>query len=246
MIQFIYHSTKKLALGARSYWNGLLSLPYPNNCSICSAEHSIEKSKLCLLCLSELPFTFYEKDLKTSRVAEVFFGRAKIKNVYAMLFFETGNYTQKLLHKLKYENDKELAKYLGTLIGKKLKAESLNDKIDYYIPVSLHSKKEFTRGYNQSEVLAEGISEILPAPILNNFVKKKKHNSSQTKKNRQDRIDNVTDLFYVSESSVLNGKHIVLVDDVLTTGATLESIANTLHQAVPQLQISIFTLAFAK
>lgn len=163
-----------------------------------------------------------------------------------MLFFETGNYTQKLLHKLKYENDKELAKYLGTLIGKKLKAESLNDKIDYYIPVSLHSKKEFTRGYNQSEVLAEGISEILPAPILNNFVKKKKHNSSQTKKNRQDRIDNVTDLFYVSESSVLNGKHIVLVDDVLTTGATLESIANTLHQAVPQLQISIFTLAFAK
>ena len=246
MNKLLHHIYKKTTSSISSYWDGLLSFPYPNNCSICRAEHSNEKSKICHLCLSELPLTYFEKDLKNSKVAEVFFGRVKIENTYSMLFFESGNSTQKLLHKLKYENDKELARYLGRLMGSKLKEELSSSTIDYFIPVSLHSKKEFSRGYNQSEIIAEGIAETFPSIQLKGIIKKKKHNTSQTRKNRQERIDNVNALFYVSDSTQIKGKHIALIDDVLTTGATLESISKTLIRAVPDIKISIFTLAFAK
>ncbi|MGB0932634.1 MAG: ComF family protein [Lishizhenia sp.] len=229
-----------------SYWQGLLSFPYPNNCLICTNQLSDKNSKLCLLCLSELPFTFYEKDLKNSRVAEIFFGRVNIEYTYSMLFFESANSTQKLLHKLKYENDKELAKYLGRLIGSKLAQENSVTEFDYLLPVSLHSKKEFTRGYNQSELIAQGISEKIQCEVLSGYIKKKKNNQSQTKKNRQQRLDNVSGLFYIKNAGKLNKKHVALIDDVLTTGATLEAMANELIQNTTQTKVSIITLAFSK
>lgn len=228
------------------YWLGLLSFPYPNNCAVCNLEHSVEEDQICLMCSSDLPFTYYETDLKNSKVTEVFFGRIQIEYTYSMLLFDSGNHTQKILHKLKYDNGQDLAIYLGKMMAKKVIGKIDFATIDYLIPVALHAKKEFFRGYNQSKLIAQGFKEISKIPIEENCLKKGRHNTSQTKKNRQERIDNVSNLFYISNKERLKNKHVILIDDVLTTGATLESIASVLKSEVEQIAVSIFTLAFAK
>ncbi|MDX1444568.1 ComF family protein [Lishizhenia sp.] len=164
----------------------------------------------------------------------------------SLLYFKSHSSTQSILHQIKYNHGKSLAIYMGQLMAHKWKASPHFEAFDGIIPVSLHNKKHFKRGYNQSLLLAQGLSEILEIPIYENVLIKRKHNSSQTKKSRAERIDNVAKVFQLQNEETIVHKHILLVDDVLTTGATLEACALLLKENVPGITLSIYTLAYAQ
>ncbi|MDX2359609.1 MAG: phosphoribosyltransferase family protein [Crocinitomicaceae bacterium] len=175
---------------------------------------------------------------------QLFWGRININATYAHLFFEKDKASQTILFNLKYKNNAELGVHFGREIGKVLQKTTAFSNVDAYIPVPLHPKKEFIRGYNQSEVLTKGICEVLDAKMDTKTIVRTKHSETQTKKSRFQRWDNVNTIFKV-KGTIMNYKHIVLVDDVVTTGSTIESIAQTLLTKNPKLSISVVTLAIA-
>ncbi|WP_139230383.1 ComF family protein [Lishizhenia tianjinensis] len=213
---------------------------------MCEKDLPYQQKCLCIDCHDNLRFTHFEQQGKNAYINEIFYGRVYLNLVLSLLYFKTNSSTQNILHQIKYNHGKELAIYLGQLMAEKWKASPHFEAFDGIIPVSLHEKKHFKRGYNQSKLLAQGLSEVFEIPIYDKVLYKGKHNSSQTKKSRAERIDNVRKVFYVKHAESIANKHILLVDDVLTTGATLEACALTLKESVPNLTISIYTLAYAQ
>lgn len=224
----------------------LLSIPFPNRCFVCEKDLPFQQKCLCVDCHTNLRFTHFEIQGKDAYINEIFYGRVYLNLVLSLLYFKTNSSTQTILHQIKYNNGKMLAIYMGQLMAQKWKNSPLFESFDLIIPVSLHEKKQFKRGYNQSKLIAQGLSEVFEIPILENVLVKKAHNSSQTKKSRTERIDNVAKVFAVNNPSLIEGKHILLVDDVLTTGATLEACAIALKQNTQNVIISIYTLAYAQ
>jgi ComF family protein len=225
--------------------NGLLSLIYPRPCLICQSELPENQNYFCFHCIENLHFTDFEKYKEPTSADELFWGRVKIQHVYSCLFFEKGNSTQQILHAIKYKEGKDLGVYMGELMGRRIKTNENYKSIDAIIPIPLHSKKGFVRGYNQSLVIAQGLSNVLGIPIID-AVKRKSHHESQTKKNRFERWDNVKSVF-VSDAEKLKGfKHVAIVDDVLTTGSTLEAAARSIKNVVPDQGVSLLTVAIAK
>jgi ComF family protein len=181
---------------------------------------------------------------KDNPVSQIFWGRVKIEHALSFYYFIKGGILQKLVHEIKYRGAKELAYELGKESAYVLKESDFFSKIDYLCPVPLHKQKEKKRGYNQSEWIARGLSEVLNIPVEKNILKRKIYTSTQTKKNRQQRWENVKDAFDIGEKHKLEKKHILIVDDVLTTGATLEACAQNILE-IDGVKVSIFTLAFA-
>ncbi len=151
---------------------------------------------------------------------------------------------QRLIHQLKYKGNYEIGVFLGKLCGSKLKDSEYFNTADVIIPVPLHWKKVKKRGYNQSEMFAKGLSKIMGAELNTTVLSRKVHTETQTRKSRQERWKNVSDVFELSAPGQLTGKHILLVDDVITTGATLEASATRLC-SIPDVKISIATIATA-
>jgi ComF family protein len=225
--------------------NGLLSLIYPRPCLICQTELPENHNHFCLRCIEDLHYTDFEKYQEPTSADELLWGRIKIKHVYSCLFFEKGNSTQQILHTIKYKEGKELGIFMGELIAHRIKESEKYQNIDALIPIPLHSKKSFIRGYNQSMVIAKGISNVLDIPVIS-AVKRKNHHASQTKKNRFERWDNVKSVFVSDADKVKHYKHIAIVDDVLTTGSTLEAAARSIQNVLPDKDISLLTVAIAK
>lgn len=192
--------------------------------------------------MSNLPETGFWKQ-KDNPVEKLLWGRAKIEHASAFLFFEKGSSVQNIFHHFKYRGKKEIGYLLGRMYASKLK-DSFFSEIDLIIPVPLHKKKLRKRGYNQSLIISQGLSEILEKPVNNTTLSRKKFTSTQTKKSRYDRWLNVKDIFSVENESLLENKHILLVDDIITTGATTESLIHTLTE-IPGIKISVVALAVA-
>lgn len=229
----------------RKNWNGFLSLIYPNNCEICSNETTESSPLICFGCESELDYTYFETYQDSSSCDELFWGRIKLERAYSMLMFKNGNSTQKILHAIKYKNAKDLAIDFGERMGRRLVDTEYLSTVDAIVPIPLHNKKEFNRGYNQSQLICEGLNNISQIPIVP-LIQRKRHHESQTKKDRFQRWENVSDIFTTNSAISHSYHHVVLVDDVLTTGATLESAARTLMDQLPGIKVSIFTIAIAK
>lgn len=225
--------------------NGLLSLIYPNPCLICNTELPESQHHFCFSCMEDLHFTDYEKYEEHTSADQLFWGRVQIDQVFSYLFFEKGSSTQKILHAIKYKEGKELGVFMGRMMGECIKNTEKYKDIDALVPIPLHSKKGFKRGYNQSLLIAQGLSEVLDLPIIEG-VKRKKHHASQTQKNKFDRWDNVASIFKADKKVFDNYNHIAIVDDVLTTGSTLESAARTIKHVLPNQNISLLTIAIAK
>jgi ComF family protein len=177
-------------------------------------------------------------------VEKRFRGKAPIFRGTSFFFFQKGSPFQKLLHELKYKGNKEI----GEILGRYAAAELLNSpdfcSIDIIIPIPLHPKRFAQRGYNQSEWIGKGLSAVLDKPQDTNTLKRVKQTTTQTKKSVFERFENTEGIFELSGAKELEGKHLLLIDDVLTTGSTLNAAINTLLN-IPNVKISIFTLAIA-
>lgn len=217
---------------------------FPRNCASCNNPFRGQEEILCLTCLAHLPYskTWLQKE---NMVYQKLYGRFAFENACSFLFFTKSGISQQLIHQFKYKSRKDIPEYLGKLFGDALMESNWIKEIDYLISVPIHKQKRNIRGYNQSEIIANGMGESLQIPILRDVLIKYKHTSSQTKKTHQERIENVKDVFEIKNKNILVGKHILLIDDVLTTGATIESCATTILK-IKETKISIATLALAE
>jgi ComF family protein len=197
---------------------------------------------LCTDCLIHLPRSNYHKNSENP-VAKVFWGRTNIELASAFYVFEKGSKYQKLIHKMKYKEQKDIGIELGKMFGEDLSHTDFKS-IDTIIPVPLHPRKLKKRGFNQAELIARGLGESLEKPVDSNNLYRKVANPTQTKKNRIERWENVSGIFDLKSPEKAENKHILLVDDVLTTGSTLEACAHA-FTSIPKVKVSIVVLAYA-
>ncbi len=224
----------------------ILHLIYPNVCLVCENEISKFEKDVCGFCIENLKYTAFEKYDDASSLDKLFWGRIQLAQTFSLLYFEKGNQTQTILHQIKYKGKQELGEKMGELMGKKLLENPIKiNGIDALIPVPLHLKKMHTRGYNQSEVISNGLSKILDITTKLDFLTRIVHSESQTKKGRFMRWDNIEEAFFVNENKD-NLKHIAIIDDVITTGSTLESCMKMIREKYPEMKISVFSLAVTK
>lgn len=180
--------------------------------------------------------------LRSNPVEQHFMGRIPVVKATAFLHFKNGSKTQDLLHLIKYEGKRELGIYMGELCAIELMSSGFFDEMDVLIPVPVHSKKQKQRGYNQAEVIAKGVGRIIQKPVLSEALRKVEYTLSQTTKNRYNRFENVQASFEVKNGVELEGKHLLLFDDVITTGSTLEACGVKLLEAA-NCKLSVLTLA---
>ena len=197
----------------------------------------------CLHCLYNFPETHYH-EFEQSPISQLFWGRVNVENVGAFLYYKKGDTVQKILHHLKYFGVKEVGAFLGNMYGTQLIQQEKWKKIDMIIPIPLHKKKEKKRGYNQSEWIAKGLSTGMKIPYYTHLLLRSEFTETQTKKSRFHRWQNVKDVFQLTDLEALKNKHVLICDDVLTTGATLEAAVQKMT-AVPSIKISVVTLATA-
>ncbi len=222
----------------------LLGLFFPNSCRLCGKVLHQQEEILCTTCLYKLARTNFQNEAENP-VMDIFYGRLPLFSATAFLFFSKGGGTRRLIHKLKYKGNKEIGIYLGKLFGNQLDGSQLFSTSDAIIPVPLHPRKEHKRGYNQSLMICEGLASSMNARIFSDVLYRKIHSSSQTRKSRYERWENVKDIFEIKNGHHLEGKHLILVDDVITTGATLEACGNKLLE-IPDIRLSIASLAYAQ
>ena len=223
--------------------NKIFDLLYPRLCFACNSNHVAKDQSICLSCEYKITPTVYHR-MPDNIVAERFYGRVKIERATTAFSFVKGGLLQELIHKLKYDNRPEIGIELGKIYGNILRESGTWNNIDYVIPVPLHPKKKHQRGYNQAEMWGRGLAESLGIELRNDLLIRTDYTESQTKKSRTERFANVENVFSITDQTLLNNKKILLVDDVLTTGATLEACSNTLLNA-SELSVNIVCIALA-
>lgn len=221
----------------------LAGLVYPDLCLACHQKLAEEPEGICIHCLSSLPRTFFHQHLDNP-IAGIFTGRVNFEKATAYLYFEKKGITQHLLHLLKYKKEPRIGTLLGKLAGRELRESGFINDIDGIIPIPLHPKKLDLRGYNQSLIIGKAMAETSGIRMYSDLVIRNTHTSSQTRKGRFERWTNVKDIFAVTDEEPLRNKHVLLVDDVVTTGSTIEACAQSLWH-LPGLKISVFCMAFA-
>lgn len=223
--------------------DSLINLLFPNVCAACGTLLLKGEKTVCTTCRYLLPRTKYEL-YQDNPLMLNFLGQMPFNAVTAEFFFSKTGHVQALIHGLKYHGAKGNGVFLGQEIGKSIKDAPAFQKIDFIIPIPLHPKKEKIRGYNQSMVIAQGIGEETGIPIAHNYLIRKAFTATQTKKSREERWENVKDIFDVINVEKLEGKHVLLVDDVITTGATLMAAGKALYK-VKNIKVSVATAACA-
>lgn len=223
--------------------DSLLNLFLPNLCAGCDEPLSRGEQILCVRCLFTLPETGFHLSGENP-VEQLFTGRVAIQAAMAGYYFHKSAAVQHIIHQFKYHHRKDVAVYMGRMMGNMLLRSGRFSDLDVIIPIPLHNKKKKLRGYNQSDLLSSGIAEIMHVPVFFNEIQRTTFTETQTKKSRQERWQNVKDAFEVFHPEKISGKHILLVDDVITTGATLEACAGKLLQ-IHRVKISIAALAKA-
>lgn len=225
------------------WFKDFLSLFFPNLCLACRQNQASAENILCLSCQQHLPFTDFHR-MPENEFTDRFWGRIPLEAGAALLYFTKESKVQNLIHLLKYGDRPNVGIQLGKLYGAILKAYFPFKEIELIVPVPLHPQKQRSRGYNQSTQFAIGLSESMNIPYLEDALKRTIQTSTQTRKSRLERFENVLLAFQVHQANAISGKHILLVDDVLTTGATMEACAAKLLE-LPEVKVSMATIAIA-
>ncbi|MBJ6143908.1 ComF family protein [Hymenobacter sp. BT559] len=230
----------------RACLTDFIALFFPQACLACQAALVVGEQHLCTTCRAELPYTDYHLlPAAQNPLSRRFWGKLPVAHTLSYLRFLQHGRVQHLLHQLKYQGQQEVGKALGQLYGAELAAAGLGPEFDLIVPVPLHRRKLARRGYNQAAAFAAGLAATLPCSWSAAALRRTEHTASQTRKSRTERWQNVATVFEVAQPQEVTGRHILLVDDVLTTGATLEACGVALL-AAGACQVSIATIACAE
>ena len=216
---------------------------FPALCVTCGNRLITQEKYLCMPCWHDIPATNFHLNPE-NKVAQLFWGRVEIENAAAYFSYKKGSRYQDLIHFIKYKGLKELAFIAGRKYGFELLNSAEFRAVDVVVPVPLHPKKLKKRGFNQSEWIANGIAETLQKPVVSDNLFRRIFTSTQTKKNRFERWQNVEDIFDLNDCTQFIGQHVLIVDDVVTTGSTLEACAFSILKC-ENAKVSIATLGFA-
>lgn len=226
-----------------SFMSDVIALFYPRTCGGCNAHLMKHEQNLCLICLEGLPKTYFW-DYPTNPLDKLFWGKLNVKSACAFLHFDKTSKVQNLLHRFKYKDQPTIGLELGKVFAQILSDKNWFVDIDVIIPIPLHPHKEMRRGYNQSAYIANGMGEVFAVEVRNRALKRLVASESQTRKSRFDRAENVDRVFVVSHVNSVRGKNVLLVDDVATTGSTLEAAGHAILNA-GAAKLYIATLAIA-
>lgn len=224
------------------FGRGLIRLFFPHICPGCGSDLLSEHQTICLQCLHRLPRTGFE-NLSGNPVEKIFWGRLPLVAASSYLYFSKSSSLQRLLHQFKYGGQKEIGLFLGRIMGEAIVRSGRFSEADALIPLPLAATRERSRGYNQALVLCKGIAASLPIPVWDDALFRPLHTESQTRKNRIDRWQNMAGKFVCRNPDRFRSRHLMLIDDVITTGATLEAAGHALV-SIPGLKLSLASLAY--
>jgi ComF family protein len=226
----------------KAWYEALVHVFYPSLCYGCNNELVQGDQYICLQCQTEMGRTYFES-IRDNPVEKLFWGRADIQCAASTFYYIDKTPLQQIVHHIKYRQEKELGIHMGEIMGIHGSGLFTECKTDLCIPMPLHPKKEYKRGYNQASLLCEGIFKQTGIPYNEKALVRNENTRTQTKKSRIERWKNVASVFDVIEPLVINDKHVVVVDDVITTGASTEACVNTLLQHGAKT-VGIYSLAF--
>lgn len=235
---------------ANPWIEAALHLFYPSLCQGCQSETVDPPQMICSDCFCSLPYTGFERILENP-VQQLFWGRSRPAYACSLFYYITQSPLQRIIHQIKYQHRKKLALHMGRMMGEKLPTiqehlfsnQGYDQKNMLTIPMPMHPKKQRRRGYNQATLLCQGIAEETGIPCHENLVFKTRETATQTKKSREDRWQNMGSLFRVDNMETVQSKHLILVDDVITTGASAEAVVNILLEK-GAASVGIYSLAF--
>ena len=234
----------KHTLLIKDWLGSFLSLLFPRCCVVCGRPLAKGEECLCTMCNINLPRTDYHLR-KDNPVEKLFWGKIPLERATSFFFYRKGSDFRQILHQLKYGGQKGIGAIMGRYMAAELLESGFFEGVDVILPVPLHKKKQQLRGYNQSEWIARGIAAVTGIPIDTESVVRRKNTETQTRKSSLERWENVEGIFELHHAESLTGKHILIVDDVLTTGATTVECASCLT-GIEGIRISVLTLAMAE
>ena len=218
-------------------------LLFPRPCLVCGATLGLQEQVVCNRCLSQLPYTHY-RGLPENPVHRLFYPDTAVQRANAWMFYHQGSDTAHVVHALKYHGRREVGRTMGRLMACDVKPTGFFDGVDALVPVPLSRPRQRRRGYNQSEVLASGIAEVTGLPLWPEVVERTVDNPTQTRLSVEERRQNVEGIFRLCDAGKIRGRHLLLVDDVVTTGATLASCMAALSVA-GGVRFSVLCMAVA-
>ena len=228
-----------------SFWSRLVDLIAPRACVVCGGRLGIHEFFICGSCNLQLPRTNYADNPYENDMARLFWGQLPVERCAALFFYQGGSGPSQILYELKYKNHPEIGEFFGRMIAEEWNDTGFFEDIDLIVPVPLAKERQRQRGYNQSLHIARGIGSVTRLPIVTNAVSREQFVESQTQKDRWQRNENVEGCFRLNDGSALKGRHVLLVDDVVTTGATICSCGREMLKA-GDVRFSILTIGFAK
>lgn len=228
-----------------SFWRRLLDLIAPRLCVVCGHRLTVTEEAICATCNFHLPRTDFHRDAYDNEMARLFWGQIPVEKASALFYYEAHSETANIIYHLKYKNHPEIGEVMGRLMARELQVSGFFDGIDGIVPVPLAKKRLRQRGYNQSEEIALGVSEVTGLPVCQEVVCRQVFQGSQTSKGRWERNENVAHVFEILDPAAIRGKHLLIVDDVVTTGATVIACAQELLKA-SDVRLSVLALGFSK
>ncbi|HPG05871.1 MAG TPA: ComF family protein [Saprospiraceae bacterium] len=228
-------------LWLRIFKESILHLLYPPVCVGCGGRTAAQLHPFCVHCLYQLPFTGQE-NFSENEFTDHFAGRIPLTFGMALMYYEKNGIGQHVIQRLKYHGRKDLGRMTGDWLGQRLSACKHFPPVDLIIPVPLHWRRRLIRGYNQSEIIAQRLASHLNAPVSEKHLVRRRWTGTQTKRKRLDRLEALNAAFKLQNQKELMGKHLLLVDDVMTTGATIEACAKLLLTC-PDVKVSAVTIA---
>lgn len=227
-----------------SFWQRLLDLVAPRLCVVCGRRLSLTEQVLCVSCNMHLPRTGFQLEAYDNMMARLFWGIIPVERAAALFYYEAASSASRIIYDLKYHDRPEIGREMGSLMASEFSEAGFFDGIDVIVPIPLARSRQWQRGYNQSLCIAKGISRVTGLPIYNKVVCRTKFVKSQTQIDYWERQENVEGVFEVKDFAAIRGRHILLVDDVVTTGATMAACARELLKA-GDVKISLLSLGFA-